>query len=286
VKGRLGAVLALAVAVAFAGCQHAEPGVRAAAAGDDPFGDGDTVAGAYRAVLSPDGDRLGVLSDDGLARVARNQLVPITEQGANVVDAAWFPNSATVLVAEGPAATGQVAVLDVAGDGHVRGSIRLDPPVGFGQGYGMSVAPGGRKAVATAVERPALEPEHRYLVAIDLETGATRALTDAGGPDESEPVHLTEERVAFVERTAGQVRTRTLDLATGAVEDVADGAAVVGAADGVPVVVDGAGRLRAGDRALGAVPAGTTVAGVDVRERTAVVVESTPSGARVRRVHL
>jgi hypothetical protein len=278
--------LVLVAALAFAGC-HAggTPGVRGLApAGDDPFGAGATVPGVFRAVLSPSGGRLAVLTDGGLGRVERNRIVPITQEGAHVVDVAWFPNSATVLVAEGPTPTGEVAVVDVTGK--VRGSIRLDPSVGFGGGYGMSVAPDGHHAVVSAVDRPPLEAEHRFLVAVDLTTGATRPLTPAGGPDESGPVHLSENLVAFVERDGERVRTRVVDVTTGAIDDAVDGMAVVGASGGRPVVVDAEGNVSVGGRRLGSVPAGSTVEGVDVAGKQAVVVESTPAGARARRIEL
>ena len=295
-SGRLGrglvlVAVALAVfAVTFAFVRRDDDRVDVrglAPPGDDPFAAGDAVAGAFGGALSPSGTRLVVLTEEGLGLVERNRVVPITERGTRVVDVAWFPNGATVLVAEGPAPTGLLEVVDVDGGGDVRGSIRLDPAVGFGDGHGMSVAPGGRAAVVTAVERPALSPEQRHLVLVDLETGATRTLTPAGGPDEERPVHLDEERVAFVEREGDRVRTRVVDLATGKIDEVADGMQVAGQTDGVAVVTDGKGRLFSAGRQVGEVPEGATVVGVDVAGRQAVVVESSASaGTRLRRIAL
>ena len=46
------------------------------------------------------------------------------------------------------------------------------------------------------------------------------------------------------------------------------------------------GRLLVGRRQVGSVPAGATVAGVDLAGGQAVVVEPTPTGARLRRIAL
>ena len=67
----------------------------------------------------------------------------------------------------------ELAVVDV--DGTVRGSIGLQDAVEFGSGHGSAIAPGGKRAVMTAVVRPPLEPQRRFLVDVDLETGILRA---------------------------------------------------------------------------------------------------------------
>jgi hypothetical protein len=295
VSGRVGRVLlfvavaAVVFGITFAVVRGNDDRVAVgglAAPGDEPFAERDVVDGAFAGALSPSGNRLAVLTEEGLGLVERSRVVPISERGSRVVDVAWFPNNATVLVAEGPTPTGLLAVVDVDGGGKVRGSIRLDPSVGFGGGHGMSVAPGGRAAVVTAVERLALGAEQHHLVLVDLETGATRPLTEPGGPDEERPVHLGEQRVAFVERVGDTVRTKVVDVASGTTEDVAEGTALAGEAEGVPVVVDPKGRLLAAARQVGSVPAGATVVGLDVPGRQAIVVESTAGGTRLRRIAL
>lgn len=243
--------------------------------GGNLFADGDEIAGATRGLLSPDGSNLAVLTPDGLGIVVGNDVRPVTEEGSRVVDAAWFGNGGTLLVAEGPAPTGLLAVVDV--DGTVRGSVPLEPRVGFGNGYGMAVAPGGRQAVVTAVDRPPLGTEQRRLVHVDLETGATRDLTAAGGPDEERPYFLDAERVAFVETTPGEgggVRTLIVSVADGTVLDVAAGVRIVGAtSDGKPVL-ERAGDLLVDGKQIGEVPGGASVTSIHPASGLAVLAES------------
>lgn len=258
------------------------------AVGDDPFGDGDVVrAAADTAILDPSGTRLAVIGDDGLGVAERGRVRPVTAPGTRVVDAAWFANGATLLVAEGPVPTGGLAVVDV--DGTVRGTVPLRPSVGFGTGHGMAVAVGGKRAVVTAVERPALEPERRFLVLVDLEQGTTAPLTTPGGPDESGPHVVDAARVAFTETAAdGSHRALVVALATGEVTEVGDDAVVVGATEDSVVVVRGSELLAlaatgagGAPQRLGSVPDGTVVTGVDGPGGRAVAVDRQ---GRVRRL--
>lgn len=246
--------------------------------GGNLFEEGDELRGASRGVLSPDGTNLAVLTPDGLGLVDGNDIRPVTERGSRVVDVAWFGNGATLLVAEGPTPTGTLAVVDA--DGKVRGSVPLQPSVGFGPGYGMAVGPGGRQAVVTAVERPALAREQRRLVHVDLETGATRDLTPPGGPDEERPYFLDADRVVFVETTPGEgggVRTLIVTVSDGSVLDVAAGARVVGVTDGGKPVLERAGALLVDGRRIGEVPAGASVSSVHPASGLAVLAESVTS---------
>jgi hypothetical protein len=260
--------------------------------GGNLFADGETIDDATRGILSPDGSNLAVVSPDGLGLVAGNDVRPITEEGTHVVDAAWFGNGATLLVAEGPVPTGLLAIVDV--DGKVRGSVPLEPSVGFGTGHGMAVAPGGRAAVVTAVDRPALGPEQHRLVHVDLETGATRDLTPPGGPDEEGPVFLDAGRVAFVETTPGEgggVRTLVVSVADGSVLDVAAGERVVGATDAGEPVLARSGELVVAGKVVGQVPPGSTVTSVHPASGLGVASERVTSAdgstvIRLRRLQL
>lgn len=251
--------------------------------GGNLFAEGDVIQGATRGLLSPDGSNLAVLSPDGLGIVVRgNDVRPVTEEGSRVVDAAWFGNGGTLLVAEGPVPTGLLAIVDV--DGTVRGSVPLEPSVGFGRGYGMAVAPGGRAAVVTAVARPALGAEQRHLVHVDLETGATRDLTTSGGPDEERPFFLDADRVAFVEMgmagegegdgDVGGVRTREVSLADGSVRDVAPGVRIVGVTSAGEPVLERDGTLLVDGRRIGEVPGRTSLSSIHPATGLAVVSES------------
>ena len=291
-----GAVVAVLVvgAVAYSVSRKEPTAVQGLApAGDQPFGDGETLEGARRAVFSDTGGRLAVVRDDGLALAQRGQFLPITARGSNVVDAAWFGNGATLLVAEGPVPTGALAVVDL--DGKVRGSIPLTPSIGFGSGHGMTVAPGGRQAVVTAVDRPVLDQEQRRLVVVDLETGTTRDLTAPGGPDEFRPFYLDKQRVAFTEVTGdGPSRALVIEVATGEIEEVAVGSAVAGTIDDDIVLLDERGRLvraAARQRILATVPRGSALSTIDPSGSAAVVAETAdrPDGSRfgrLRRIEL
>ena len=194
---------------------------------DSPFDEkGILRAVPRRAWYSSDGSRLVVVTGSGLSIAKRGSLVPVTESGSRVVDAAWFSGSATLLVAEGPIPTGQLAV--VGTDGSIKGSVMLDPSVGFGTGNGIAVARGNRVAIATAVDRPTLAAaEVHNLVSIDLATGLTRTLTPADASDESGPYVVDEATVAF---TAGsrtdRPTARLLDLPSGTTRSFTTGRVV------------------------------------------------------------
>ena len=288
--------LVVAAAVVYVRVTSADDGAPTAQGlrplGGDLFADGDSIPGSGRGVLSPDGSNLAVITPDGLGIVQGNEIRPVTEPGTKVVDAAWFGNGATLLVAEGPTPTGLLAVVDA--DGTVRGSVPLSPSVGFGTGHGMTVAPGGRAAVVTAVDRPALGPEQRRLVHVDLETGTTRDLSPPGGPDEDHPFFLDEDRLAFVETTPGDgggVRTLVISVSQGGALDVAAGARVVGATQAGQPVLERAGELLVQGRRIGQVPAGSSVTSVHPESGLAVLTEVVTAAdgstvARLRRLEL
>ncbi len=259
-----------------------------APAGDDPFGRTGFLDGAVRGIYSPVGSRLAVISDDGLGLADQGQIRPITKVGSKVVDAAWFRNSTTLLVAEGPVPTGGLAVVDI--DGTVRGTVALEPSVGFGSGHGMAVAGDGRSAVVTAVQRPVLGPDERHLVVVDLLSGQTRNLTPPGGPNEAGPFYLDDGRVAFTEQN-GDERPRALvaDLSNGDVTEVAPGTTVAGTINDEVVLLDGRGRLFMASnrsRVIGSVPAEASLTTVDPSGGAAVVAETVAGPDGARRVRL
>ena len=238
-------------------------GVAVSPGGRSPFDEtGALPAGTSRARFSPSGANVAVLVDGAVDLAVEGELRSVTPRGGNVVDAAWFPNDETLLVAEGPSSTGALAVVDI--DGRVRGSIPLSEPVPFGTGYGMDVDADGRRAALTAVRRETLGPERRYVVEVDLETGAVRPVTEPGGPDEFGPRYVDG------------------GLAYSVDDDV-----VLGVVRGVDVARQTGDRIIAGDVDLGRVPAGTTVVDVSATGNEALVVSRNAEGQpRLRMVRL
>lgn len=192
------ALVAAAVAVVVLRRAETDP-VGLAPIGPAPFGaDGAITAGPSRAWYSADGAKLAVLTGGAAALAEEGQVRLLTARGGNVVDLAWFSAGTALLVAEGPAPTGGLAV--VATSGEIRGRVPIDASISFGTGYGMSIAPGGRRAVVTTVSRGTFGEEESRLVEIDLTTGAATPL-DTGVGDARHPHHLDAGRVAFTRVT-------------------------------------------------------------------------------------
>lgn len=209
-------IVALLIAAAVSALVLREPAPRVtglAPTTPSPFGDdGELVAGPSEAWYSPEGTRLAVLSEGALALALEGELERLTERGGNVVDAAWFGAGTALLVAEGPAPTGGLAVVERSGK--VRGTIPLDPVVTFGDGLGMSISPGGKRAIVTTVERDPFGARLTRLVGVDLTTGAAAPI-ETGPGDARGPHHLTANVVAFTRVQGEQTEAVVFDLSTG-----------------------------------------------------------------------
>jgi hypothetical protein len=235
----------------------------------DPFdGSGRVAAGPDRAELSEDG-QLAVLDAGQVTLAVGGELRGVTRPGTNVVDVAWFNGADVLLVAEGPAPTGGLSVLEI--DGDVRGTIPLDPVVGFGSGHGISVGPGNKRAAVTVVERPPLAPaDQRHIAEVDLETGKVRDLTPPGGVEEHGPTYVDGDTLFF---TAGDDAVLQ-SIASGEQQVVKGQARAVGVIGGEWLVTVDGGRTVAArhvdDRGtlgrsvtLGTLPPGTSPVTVD-----------------------
>jgi hypothetical protein len=280
-------LIVVAVVYYFVGNNSGTPFRGLAQAGAPMFDDNSTIPGGLRAAYSPDGSRLAVLTASGLGLADGGRLRPIAPRGSRVVDFAWFAPASAVVVAEGPVPTGTMAVLGI--DGSDKGTITLQPSLSFGDGFGMSVSPDNRTAVVTAVERPALGAEQRYLALVDLATGATRALTGIGGANEQRPIYFGATTIAFTEINAdGTERSLSVDTATGAITEVPDGRAVGLVRQGrESKIVTLSGRvLQVSAHRLGQVPDRAEVAAVHPSGAEAVVRETVtePGGATVGRL--
>jgi hypothetical protein len=205
----------------------------ATAFGDDRVLDESLVWASF----SPSGRLLLVRTREVIGIAVEGEIAPLTPEGSSAVDAAWFPSENAVLVAEGPISTGQLTVVEL--DGTVRGSVPVDPSFAVGSGYGMTIAPDGRRAVVTAEERETIGgARHLHLVLVDLETGAVTELTPPDGPDERTPAFVTDDLVIYTETAAGAdpaSRVMAVELSSGetsAVSPAGRSARVLGTLDG------------------------------------------------------
>jgi len=181
----------------------------------DPFdADGRIDSAADRVIFNPLGTRIAVLGGRGLAVAEEGRARYLFDRSTNIVDAAWLPGTTKLLVAEGPALTGRLSIIGV--DGQPSGYVAIQPSFGVGTGHGMSVDEWRHVAVVTATERESLGGEHLHLVAVELSSGATRALTPADGPDELAPVFAGTGAVVYTARTGGDSWVGVVDVATGA----------------------------------------------------------------------
>ena len=183
-RARAVVALALASAALAGACTHAKVTGLAPVRAELFDRTGRVQPGAYGAGYSRDGTRLAVKSGAGIGVVTSGgKVTPVTPPGSHAVEYAWMPSGTALLIAEGPASTGQFDVLRL--DGTDLGRVPLAPSLAVGRGYGMVVAPDGAQAVVVAEDLAALGgPERLSLVHVDLATGATApvGVTAVRGP--------------------------------------------------------------------------------------------------------
>ena len=242
-------LVAVASAVLLAACSHANVTGLAPVRPELFDGSGRVEAGAYGAAYNAAGNVLAVKTGRGIGAVtSRGRVRLVTPPGSHAVEFAWMPNGKDLLIAEGPAATGELDVVHV--DGGDRGRVPLDPVFSVGSGNGMAVSPNGREAVAVAEDLAALGgPERLSLQRVDLATGAVSSVgvTAVRGP-------------SYVD--AGHVLVTALALAGSRAEVVTlgDGTCRLISRPGEPAnalgpVLDGAWLVYATEHAVWAVPA-------------------------------
>jgi hypothetical protein len=199
-----------------------------------------------------------------------------------------MPDSQSLLIVEGPAAIGQLTVVDLTGA--VKGVARLDKPFSAGAGYGVTVDRRGARAVVVTEARDAIGGRRRLdLALVDLTTGRVTPLVPTPDADESAPLFTDDDHLVFSRRVgAGPGALMELTLGSGALRRLSpegeDAKAVGIVRDTLPVYAAGrpgdavtvyAITANGGRVAMGHQPAGTAVWSVDPRGTRAVVTGST-----------
>ena len=150
----------------------------------------------YRVLFSPDGQRLAAIGGAGIGLAQDGKLELVTPEGSRARDAAWMPDSKSLLIAEGPVVTDRLTVLTL--DGATKGVAHLDAPFSIGAGSGMTVDSRGARAVLSTETRDAIGGERRFdLVLVDLPTGHVTPLTETRDSDETWPMFVGDNRVVF-----------------------------------------------------------------------------------------
>lgn len=270
IRARAAAALALALAIAGACASSKTTGL--APVHPELFDrSGRVQPGAYDAGFDNEGTKLAVKSGQGIGVVTSGGKVNlVTPPGSHAVEYAWMPSGTALLIAEGPASTGQFDVLRL--DGSDLGRVPLSPSFSVGSGYGMAVAPDGAHAVVVAEDPAALGgPERLSLVRVDLATGAT---TPVGVNAVRSPIYVDAGRVLVTALSTKGDRAEIVTLATGArrvvsvPHEAADALGVVNRGTvwlvyatehAVWAVPDGGGARRR----LARVPGNATVVAVD-----------------------
>jgi hypothetical protein len=291
------AVLAVAGVVAWLTTDGGGPrGAHVPIEGDVFAADGTIAPGPFRGGWSPDGGHLLTISAQGVGEARRGRVRLLTAPGSRAVDAAWFPGSNAVLVAEGPVPTGELAVLGL--DGRSLGRVPLNPSFGVGTGRGMTIDRAGQRAVVTLVDRDPFRPTTRTdLALVDMKTGADHPLVPTADTDEDRPFFIGPDTVAFTSKPAsgGPATVVSLDIDTGSLRVLSpkgEDAVGIGAIDdGAWVAYTSGSTLWAVPSTggtpfrLARVPSGAAVVAVHPDGDEALVVEPEPGGAsRLRRL--
>lgn len=253
---------------------------------------GQLASDAERALFSPDGSRLAVVSSDGIGLADQGTVKLLTPPGSNAVDAAWMPDSASVLVGEGPANVNQLTQLNL--DGTVKAVAHLDRPFSLGKGNGIAVNEDGTRAVVTSETRdPIGGRRHLSLMLVELTTGHVTPLTTTADADEAWPVFAGGQLLFARREGAGHWQVERLDLTTNRSAPVSpsdEDAFPVGALRAREAVYASSRRGRDvsvwavrddGSRArMGKVPAGSRVWTVEPGGTRAVVSEPAVVGGQ------
>jgi len=237
--------------------------------------------GAARAAFNTTGTRMLTIGSDGVGVVEEGKVRIITPPQANIAAAAWVSGTTDVAVIQAPVAD-RIALINA--DGNETGFVPLLPTVEVGAGHGLAIDSARRRAVLGVERRPALEAAQRYLVSIDLSTGAVTDLSAPGGPDEFDPYFLDDGHLLFTRVSDGGSEAVRRNLATGAEDVVAQNARAVGVVGSIPVFVSGR-AVAAGSRdpqVLYRLAEGEAVVAVDPSGGRLALVESTATGSRLR----
>lgn len=240
------------------------------------------VGGAGRVAFNTTGTRLVTLGSEGVGVVEEGEIDIITPPQASIASVAWLSGTTDLAVVQAPVAD-RIAIINA--DGNETGFVPLNPTVEVGAGHGLAIDSGRRRAILGVERRPALEPMQRYLVSIDLRSGAVTDLTEPGGPDEFDPFFLDDRTVLFTrvgDDGASEAVRRT--LASGSEDVVATNARAVGSVGAIPVFVSGqAVAAGAGDpQVLYRLLDGESVGAVDPSGGRLAILESTATGTRLR----
>ncbi|HZN16051.1 MAG TPA: hypothetical protein VFB78_17420 [Acidimicrobiales bacterium] len=292
VIGLLLAVIAVAVGVYVTSTTDTSPRIAIGGEAADAFGpDGAIDAGVHRGIFSPDGSLVAAINANGVGVLRHGHVQLVTPAESAAVDAAWMPDSRSLLIAEGPATMQQLTVLTL--DGAVKGVARLDEPFAVGFGFGLAVDRRGARAVAVREARDPIGGHRRHdLVLIELTSGHVSVLTDTEDADEEMPVFLDDDRLVYASATGTDVAVMERTLSSGQTRQISRASEVaepVGVVLGVQPVYattadDGVVAvwvvLQSGRRArIGKLAKWTNVWSVSPRG-TAAIVSSAPPHTR------
>lgn len=244
--------------------------------------DGVVAGGAAKAQFNAAGTRLLVLSSEGVGIVEEGEIRVITPAEAAIADAGWLTGTTDVAVLQAPVAD-RIALINL--DGTETGFVPLNPSLEVGSGHGIVVDTERRRAVIGVERRPTLEPLQLHLVMVDLTNGSTRDLTPPGGPDELSPFWLDDSRILFTRVEGRDSKAVVLNLADGTEEVVAVGARAVGGIAGAAVFSGNnrvAADVGADPQLLYTLKEGESVAAVDPVGGRLALLQSTPTGTRLR----